>query len=300
MIAFINRNTCHIELFSLRTIRMKKIDIPEQKKIALDILLYFTEYCQSHGLKYFLAYGTLIGAIRHNGYIPWDDDIDVLMLRQDYEYLLNHFSGHPYYRIMSNMTNKEYGKLFAVINDTRTIKQERLTRKRSIGTVCVNIDIFPVDFLPDNITEQEKLLSKVRCMENKLACLTYAYGSGRTILSTLRKNIGIFIYRTLELLGFISPRKIVIKHKKLLSKFKNTHTAGCVANTGYNGIREFMPLKCFQEQIDVEFEGHILKAPKEYDLMLRTIYGDYMQLPPEEKRITHHDNVCYWKESYRK
>lgn len=279
---------------------MKSIDIPEQKKLALDILIYFARYCQEHNLKYFLGYGTLIGAIRHKGYIPWDDDIDVLMPRRDYEYLLENFSGHQYYRIMSNKTNKNYGKLFAVINDTRTIKQEDLTRKKTIGTVSINIDIFPIDMLPDDINEQQLLLTRVRSIENKLACLTYAYGSGRTLLSTIRKNIGICIYRTLETLGIVSTRKFMNKHRKLLSEISNTHTAGCVANTGFNGIKEFMPSKCFKDQIDTVFEGHIFKAPKEYDLMLRTIYGDYMQLPPEEQRIPHHDNVCYWKEEYNK
>lgn len=274
---------------------MKTIDIPEQKNLALDILIYFDSFCREHNLKYFLAYGTLIGAIRHKGYIPWDDDIDVLMPRRDYEYLLEKCSQHPYYKIMSNRTNRNYGKLFAVLNDTRTVKQERLTRKKVIGTVCVNIDIFPVDFLPDDVNEQKLLLKRVRNIENRLACLTYAYGTGRTILSTIRKNIGIYIYRTLETLGLVSTSKLVEQHKKLLNAYSDTNTAGCVANTGFNGIKEFMPVKCFQDQIDVEFEGHIFKAPKEYDLMLRTIYGDYMKLPPEEQRIAHHETLCYWK-----
>lgn len=275
---------------------MKNINITEQKQIALDILIHFAKYCEEHSLKYFLAYGTLIGAIRHKGYIPWDDDIDVQMPREDYEWFIHNFKGHPFYKVMTNDINPNYGKLFAVLNDTRTIKGERLYRKRCVGTVCINIDIFPVDILPDNKQDQLKLLSDVRSIEDKLACLTYAYGKGRTFLSTIRKNIGICIYRTLETLGIVTTDSLVNQHNALIAQHKHTltHTAGCIANTGFNGIKEFLPSICFDEQIDVQFEGHTFKAPKEYDITLRTIYGDYMQFPPEEQRVPRHDSEYYW------
>lgn len=274
---------------------MKYIDTAEQKRIALDILIHFAKYCDEHSLKYFLTYGTLIGAVRHKGYIPWDDDIDVWMPRKDYETFIHSFQGHPYYEVMANEINPDYGKLFAVLNDTRTVKTEKLTRKRCEGTVCVNIDIFPVDYLPDNPDEQIELLRKVKSIENKLACLTYAYGRGRTFLSTIRKNIGIFIYRTLDTFNIITTRKLARQHRQLLSQYSDTNTAGCFANTGFNGMEEVMPLKCFQDQIEMEFESHILKVPKEYDYILRHIYGDYMQLPPESERVSVHSNTCYWK-----
>lgn len=275
---------------------MKYIDTAEQKQIALDILIEFAKFCDEHSLKYFLAYGTLIGAVRHKGYIPWDDDIDVLMPRKDYEWFIHNFKGHPYYKVMANEINPNYGKLFAVLNDTRTVKTEKLTRKRCVGTVCVNIDIFPVDYLPDNYDEQIELLRKVRSIENKLACLTYAYGGGRTFLTTIRKNIGIFIYRMLETFNIVTTRKLARQHRRLLSQYSGTNTAGCFANTGFDGMQEVMPLKCFQDQIDMEFEGRMFKVPKEYDLMLTTYFGDYMQLPPEEERGSNHTNRCYWKE----
>lgn len=161
--------------------------------------------------------------------------------------------------------------------------------------MCVNIDIFPVDYLPDNPDEQIELLRKVKSIENKLACLTYAYGRGRTFMSTIRKNIGIFIYRTLDTFNIITTRKLVRQHRRLLGQYSGTNTAGCFANTGFNGMEEVMPLKCFQDQIEMEFEGHILKVPKEYDYILRHIYGEYMQLPPESERVSVHSNVCYWK-----
>lgn len=277
---------------------MKYIDTPEQKRIALDILVEFAKFCEAHSLKYYLTYGTLIGAVRHKGYIPWDDDIDVWMPRKDYETFIHSFQGHPYYEVMANEINPNYGKLFAVLNDTRTVKTEKLTRKRCEGTVCVNIDIFPVDYLPDNADEQIELLRKVKSIENKLACLTYAYGRGRTFLSTIRKNIGIFIYRTLDTFNIITTRKLARQHRRLLSQYSDTNTAGCFANTGFNGMEEVMPLKCFQDQIEMEFEGHILKVPKEYDYILRHIYGDYMQLPPESERVSIHSNICYWKDTY--
>ncbi len=277
---------------------MKYIDTPEQKRIALDILVEFAKFCEAHSLKYFLTYGTLIGAVRHKGYIPWDDDIDVWMPRKDYETFIHSFQGHPYYEVMANEINPNYGKLFAVLNDTRTVKTEKLTRKRCEGTVCVNIDIFPVDYLPDNPDEQIELLKKVKSIENKLACLTYAYGKGRTFLSTIRKNLGIFIYRSLDTCRIVTTRKLARQHRRLLGQYSDTNTAGCFANTGFNGMEEVMPLKYFQDRIEMEFEGHILKVPKEYDYILRHIYGDYMQLPPESERVSIHSNICYWKDKY--
>ena len=221
--------------------------------------------------------------MRHKGYIPWDDDIDVLMPRKDYEWFIHNFKGHPYYEVMANEINPNYGNLLA-------------QKVKGVGTVCVNIDIFPVDYLPDNTDEQIELLQKVRSIENKLACLTYAYGGGRTYLSTIRKNIGIFIYRMLETFNIVTTRKLARQHRRLLSQYSGTNTAGCFANTGFDGMQEVMPLKCFQDQIEMEFEGRMFKVPKEYDLMLTTYFGDYMQLPPEEERVSNHTNRCFWKE----
>lgn len=275
---------------------MNFISIEEQKRIALDILLTFAEFCEKHKLRYFLGYGTLLGAVRHKGFIPWDDDIDVVMPRVDYEKLMLIFKGHPYYKAMNIDIDPNYGKLFGVINDTRTKKIERLTRRKCNDTVCVNIDIFPIDYLPDNSDDQQELLSKIRSIENKIACLTYSFGKGRNVLTTIRKNIGIALLRLMSLFNIITIKKLKRQHTNLLSKYnKENKTAGSVTNTGFYGIKEFMPKEYFEDAILMEFEGHKLRCPKEFDKILSHIYGNYMELPPIEKRISHHENNCVWK-----
>lgn len=274
---------------------MKGISIEEEKQIALDILVAFAEFCEKNGLRYILAYGTLLGAIRHKGYIPWDDDIDIMMPRDDYNKAIALFPSHQYLKMMDISIDSNYGKFFGCLNDTRTIKIENLTRKRCHGTVSVNIDIFPVDSLPDERSAQESLLARIRKLENEMACLTYRFGKGRTPLSTIKKNLGILCYRSLELLGIKTIEKLSQQHRELLNSVKSdTRTAGTLTNTGFNGIKEFLPKSLFEDTIFVDFEGHKFRAPKYYDMMLSSIYGNYMELPPIEKRISHHENNCFW------
>lgn len=276
---------------------MRYIDISEQKEIALEILLRFSSFCEEHNLKYILAYGTLLGAVRHKGFIPWDDDIDVMMPREDYQKLINIFPQDDTYQIMDNTINTRYPKSFAVLNNIKTKKSEKLIRKKFQDTVCINIDIFPVDVLPDILDEQKKLLYSIRKTELELACISYAFGRGRNILSTIKKNLGIFYFRSLESLRIVTLKKIIRKHSTLMQSYNgSSNTMGCLANTGHNGINEFLPAKCFNETISIEFEGYRFKAPKEYDLYLKSIYGDYMKLPPENQRVTIHDNSCYWRD----
>lgn len=274
---------------------MTILNIREQKKIALDILIFFDSFCKQHNLKYFLAYGTLLGAVRHNGYIPWDDDIDIWMPREDYTRLFQLGIKHQYYKLMDMSVDANYGKLFGVLNDTRTIKEEKLSRKRCKNTVCINIDIFPMDHLPDDQSEQIQLLKKVRAIETKMSCLTYAYGKGRTFFSTMQKNLGIFIYRSMEFFRITSLSKLKQQHEKLMTQVDSrSMTIGSFTNTGMDGIRNCHAKKYFDESTKLEFEGHEFSAPQGYHEVLTQLFGDYMTPPPPEKRVTHHRNKCYW------
>lgn len=272
------------------------IDLNTQKKLSKDILLFFDQVCREKKIKYYLAYGTLLGAVRHNGFIPWDDDIDVMMPRADYERLFAEFPEHPYYKVMNIKVNPDYGRLYGVINDIRTVKQEKLLRRRSNKTMAVNIDIFPLDSLPDNEVEQIDLLKKVRKIENKLACLTYAYGKGQTFFSTIKKNIAIAVMRTLETIGIVSIPKLYAKHSKLLqSSPQSSNVIGMLASTRVSGMKAFLSKTYFDEIIELDFENHKFLAPKGYDGILSQLYGNYMELPPKEKRITHHSSICNFK-----
>lgn len=275
---------------------MKPIDISEQKKISFEILCFLDETCREKKLTYFLAYGTLLGAVRHKGYIPWDDDIDVMMPRKDYDILRKEFPDHPYLKFVDSNTDSNYGKSFGVINDIRTQKKEKLLRNKCRSSVCVNIDIFPLDPMPDDESERTAIFSKIREVERKLACVTYGFGRGRTFLSTIGKNIAITFFRIQELFRATSIANIVKTHTNMMTAYSgiNSDTLACLANTGHNGMKEFLPKHCFEKKLLLEFEGKSFWAPAGYDEVLKLIYGDYMKLPPKEKRIQH-NSKCYWR-----
>ena len=141
-------------------------DIQELRNIQMGILDRVHQFCEAHGLRYFLSSGTLIGAVRHKGYIPWDDDIDIYMPRQDYEQFLQTFSdAEGIYRAINPATEPHYYYTFAKVVDQRTRMVEKETEGYEIG---VYMDIFPVDYVTDNLSRRErvfrlkKLLYKIR------------------------------------------------------------------------------------------------------------------------------------------
>ena len=156
---------------------MKKIeDIQELRQIQMGILDEVHQFCEQHGLRYFLSSGTLIGAVRHRGYIPWDDDIDIYMPRQDYEqFLLTYTDAKGIYRAINPATEPHYYYTFAKVVDQRTRMVEKETEGYEIG---VYLDIFPVDYVTDNLSRRErvfrikKLLYKIRrCkISNSILC----------------------------------------------------------------------------------------------------------------------------------
>lgn len=266
----------------------------EQKQVMLDILTDFAKYCQAHDLQYFLDAGTLLGAVRHHGYIPWDDDIDVNLPRKDYDAFiaLTKASGG----MLNDHIQVEYPEdtmhVYLKLGDVRTTLIEYPDR---LATECmVYIDIFPKDGLLDK-SWRTKLLSKT---SEKLALLNwfhkfsiYAWKNEKSAVKRIIAACGRLALRR--------PNAALRLQDRMIHRYAGKHPADrCkYVTTLVNGeFHKIAPKACFDQAVDMEFEGRTFKGPAGYDAYLRCLYpGDYMQLPPVEKRVKH-DTIVFWKE----
>lgn len=264
---------------------MRKIEIEELKQIQLEILIKVHNFCVSNGINYSLSSGTLLGAIRHKGYIPWDDDIDIYMLRPEFERLEKDFCD-PYLRIMSPKLDKNciypYGKVY----DSRTILVEDVDN--SMSNMGVNIDIFVIDSVPDDMRERRRLFRKNKFLETIIMIKTVRLRNGRSLF----KNICLLIGKLL--LYPIPLRRIIAIKYNLCVPFNPSSNDICNVMAGI-GIKACIPLKVMGSFIDIDFEGFTFKCMEDYECYLRVNFGDYMELPPVDKRLSHHVFKAWWK-----
>lgn len=258
---------------------MKEITFEESKKVMLDALINVARFCDQQGINYSLAYGTLIGAIRHKGFIPWDDDIDIIMLRDDYERFIASYKDDRY-EIVDGSHNPNHSHIR--VSDQKTVLKLDAWRGEYYKE-GLWIDVFPIDKVPD--TKKGYLRFK------KWIWFLFAMQlNGELHREGLSNKIKHFICR---------PSRAYFG-KRALREMKryNDKKTQTVANLGLwylSGFPEF-PASYMEEFVDVEFESNKFKAIKQYDAFLRKIYGDYMQFPPEKEQIPHHTYIAYWRD----
>lgn len=270
---------------------MRKIEsVDELKQIQLDILLAFDKFCVENDIKYSLAAGSLIGAIRHKGFIPWDDDIDVYVMRKDYKKLVGIFPEKYIgkYTLITMERNKKWNRAYGKLCDDRTVYCEDANGiSMEMG---VAIDVFPIDDVPDDFAEWTKYNKRRKLLRNMYTLKFIRINKGRSLVKNL----------------FAIVSKVVLFpfSFKLLARIMNWYSQ--IHNgKGYKHVYENCPgvyntknawlKKDFAQVYYTEFEGCQVKIMVGYDDYLRTIYGDYMKLPPEEKRVSHHIFDAYWK-----
>lgn len=268
----------------------KRIETNEElRQIQMDLLKAFHGFCKSHNICYSLAYGTLLGAIRHKGYIPWDDDIDVCMLRREYEKLEETFpdtlkNRYAFYTLNRNKEwNRAYGKFF----NTKTIEIENAKNDLGIG---VGIDVFPID----DVSDDNK---KFECFRRKRLFLIQAHTIKNILWNnerSLKKNVVISLGHFL-LCPFSSRFIAKCIDKYARKQNGNSYTQVFRSCDTIVGKKSF-PKTSFDSYVDVPFEGNEFKAMAGYDAYLKSCYGDYMKLPPKEKQVSHHAFKAYWKE----
>ena len=265
---------------------MREIDLTELKKIEIEILDYIVEICKKNKLTYFLDAGTLLGAVRHKGYIPWDDDIDLIMPRKDYMKLIevmNKENGR--YKILSHYVNKHYYYPFAKVIDSYTILNER--DAIAIEDLGVYVDIFPLDAIPESKWKR-------RIFHERLHIYRILWGASmitnaKWVEKSLRNKILAWYAKKK------GPRYWIQKSNDYATTGKYDSSKYLVNVVG-TGRRYAMEEKSvFADKVELEFEGKKYDAPKGYAQYLTTWYGDYMTLPPENERVTHHTFKAYYR-----
>lgn len=266
---------------------MREIQFEEMKKIELNILTYFTEVCEENNLRYYLGGGTLLGAVRHKGFIPWDDDIDVMMPRPDFQKFLSLSINNKNYNIIKPGTAGYYYN-FAKLVDTRTILEEKGIKL--IDGLGVYIDIFPLDGMPETPDARKKRFKELNSIRKRI---------NNTCLLKPKFHRNPFAY--LNACRIYNSNKNVdlssLQKKYLDSALKNSFDDSefVFAAGGAYGARDIFPGKWFEKEIELQFENLSVKAFNGYDFYLTQLYGDYMTLPPEDKRVTPHHSIVYFK-----
>ncbi len=257
---------------------MREMSDKEIKDCIYDCMIYLDEVCRKNNIKYFISYGTLLGAVRHKDFIPWDNDADVIMDRENYEKFFEVMQKeNSNYKLLSYFSDDDYFYPFYKLVDKRT-KCEELTFK-DIRNMGIYVDIFPIDYLPDDEHERIKVINRIKRKRTWLSL--------RNIKSTtFIKN---FVKRALTL--FLNTKKTV---RDIDIECKNC-TKGCnYMSVLCWGIKVFKK-DIFDEIIELTFRDHKFLAPKKYDEYLTICYGDYMTIPPVEKRIVH-NYKAYWRD----
>lgn len=269
--------------------------LDEIKSCAIGVLDFIDKVCKDNNLKYYLSGGTLLGALRHKGFIPWDDDIDIMMPRHDYELLFNVWPKDAPYQVLSYRNSKHFPYAFGKAVDTRTIKIE------PVRSLCqhlgVDVDIFPIDNIPNDSRESELLFREIEKWQLRLDRHMAMYGKARNIPRTIAYNTLLFLRRFFELFGINTVDKIVRKFSGCAQKYNEVSTSFCgVTTISHYGIKEKNPKESYKEVAFVQFEGKDYPAPNGYERYLTQLYGkDYMQLPPMNMRQSHHSYKAYLK-----
>lgn len=262
-------------MIELDNVTLRKLQLTE-----LEMLIEVDRICRKYDIKYSLDGGTLLGAIRHNGFIPWDDDADVVMLRSEYIKF--------YEACKSELDSKRF-----FLQEYRTDKAYRwgYSKMRRQGTVflregqehvkcnqSVFIDIFIYDNVPNNIMMRNIHLFLCFCIRKGL----YSEVGRKT-----EKNL---LLRAWFYLISKIPRDWWFRRIEIIAEYTNQKESKLARHMTHPYRKECrygLPKECFNDYIEKDFEGHIFKIFKKYDLYLTELYGDYMTMPPEEKRKVH-------------
>lgn len=263
----------------------------------LNILKQVIDLCEQENLRYFMLGGTFLGAIRHEGFIPWDDDIDIGMPRADYD---RFFEIAPE-KLAKNLIYKNYWKgnektiYFSRVEDSRVQIHDDSALKHRVRNAW--IDIFPMDGMPNNAMMRR--IHEFRLLARR-ALLQYSQFS--VIVNQdlpnrpFHERALIFVGNIINFEKILDTNKCMVKLDRLMRKYSYDDSNYVVNFMGAYKFKEMFPKTVYESIREYPFETEHLIGPENYDLVLSQLYGDYMQLPPEHQRNKHHSRVIYEEE----
>lgn len=272
----------------------RRLTLQDVQKVSLEIFLDVHEFCMKNGIKYCMSGGTLLGAVRHKGFIPWDDDVDLFMLRPDYDRFISTYKSDRY--VLLTMENdKDYFLPYAHVADMDQTVIEYNYDPFSRKKTGVKIDIFPLEAVSNDEREFDKQFQK--------GCrLWKVFARARTAFwkfskdKSLKYNAGLLARKIVTLGG-----RLVFCLSHLIDKNARKYKFG---TTDYVGLLSFpVPrakqrhrLDVFADTVLLDFEGHKVCGPIKYEEFLTTAFGpDYMTPPPEDQRVGPHTMRIFYK-----
>lgn len=249
------------------------LTLEERKAIQLEILQTIHDFCQENHLTYFLTYGTMLGAIRHKGFIPWDDDLDIMMPQNDFERLQKFFQSERY-SINTCYNTKSHILPFARVIDNSTFHMVGNTKLAGLF-----IDIYQINGMPSSVADQNNLLSKIRIFTRIRKTLTNAR------LALMRRNLWPF-GKSLYI------ERLSVRYLEKLQRTYHLEKSPCGFVAAGNKW-EVYDRQMFEEGILVPFEDREFYVPKRYDDFLSAYFGNYMQFPPVDQQKPMHGSNYY-------
>lgn len=261
-------------------------------EVQIEILDVIHDFCQKHQIKYSIAYGTLLGAVRHKGFIPWDDDIDIMMLREDYERFRTLWLENPPdgYVLVDDALYTEYHENFMKVRKRNTtfiqFESEYKTKELPLG---IFVDIFALDRVaPEGLARKKQYFSG---LVNMLYTRGHASGKG-----------GIFgiVEKTLLALPQKKKARLKTKSQHSIQKWNSNSDNQLVSFCTFSDASVYFPSNMMEQVVKLPFCNKEFFAVKDYDHVLKLYFGDYMQLPPEDQRASHYPLLLDFEKEYER
>lgn len=280
---------------------MKELSIDDMKSIELNILKDVANFCDENNIRYYLCGGTLLGAVRHQGFIPWDDDMDIAMPRPDYEKFLKTYNHqNQRYEVNGIENNHSWHSTFARVEDKCTVLYEK-TLKKKYWKRHVFVDVFPLDGIPDDPKDENRFMREQDLLGIITNASAFGFHSSRHYSDSKKANVSlrnfcrtVLKYFAILLFSGVNTQKVIRRVNQNSKKYEygKTKSVGITVSV-WNRHFEQSSTASFAQRTKFKFEDGEFWGPKGYDEYLTKTYGDYMTPPPQKNQVTHHSFKAY-------